>query len=65
MTKAIEVGYGDWYIDFKFLNKIKFLLETLFNTTLSEEEIEDVIICLNDLGYIEVVDNLKEQYYNT
>ena len=57
MTKAIEVGYGDWYIDFKFLNKIKFLLETLFNTTLSEEEIEDVIICLNDLGYIEVVDN--------
>ena len=60
MTKAIEVGYGDWYIDFKFLNKIKFLLETLFNTTLSEEEIEDVIICLNDLGYIEVVDNLKE-----
>ena len=60
MTKAIEVGYGDWYIDFKFLNNIKFLLETLFNTTLSEEEIEDVIICLNDLGYIEVVDNLKE-----
>ena len=60
MTKAIEVGYGDWYIDFNFLNKIKFLLETLFNTTLSEEEIEDVIICLNDLGYIEVVDNLKE-----
>ena len=60
MTKAIEVGYGGWYIDFKFLNKIKFLLETLFNTTLSEEEIEDVIICLNDLGYIEVVDNLKE-----
>ena len=57
MTKAIEAGYGDWYIDFKFLNKIKFLLETLFNTTLSEEEIEDVIICLNDLGYIEVVDN--------
>ena len=57
MTKAIEVGYGDWYIDFKFLNKIKFLLETLFNTTLSEEEIEDVIVCLNDLGYIEVVDN--------
>ena len=57
MTKAIEVGYGDWYIDFKFLNNIKFLLETLFNTTLSEEEIEDVIICLNDLGYIEVVDN--------
>ena len=65
MTKAIEVGYGNWYIDFKFLNNIKFLLETLFNTTLSEEEIEDVIICLNDLGYIEVVDNLKEQYYNT
>ena len=60
MTKAIEVGYGDWYIDFKFLNNIKFLLETLFNTTLSEEEIEDVIVCLNDLGYIEVVDNLKE-----
>ena len=60
MTKAIEVGDGDWYIDFKFLNNIKFLLETLFNTTLSEEEIEDVIICLNDLGYIEVVDNLKE-----
>ena len=60
MTKAIEVGHGDWHIDFKFLNKIKFLLETLFNTTLSEEEIEDVIICLNDLGYIEVVDNLKE-----
>ena len=60
MTKAIEVGHGDWYIDFKFLNKIKFLLETLFNTTLSEEEIEDVIVCLNDLGYIEVVDNLKE-----
>ena len=59
-TKTIEVGYGDWYIDFKFLNKIKFLLETLFNTTLSEEEIEDVIICLNDLGYIKVVDNLKE-----
>ena len=57
MTKAIEVGYGDWYIDFKFLNNIKFLLETLFNTTLSEEEIEDVIICLNDLGYIEVVDS--------
>ncbi len=57
MTKAIQVGYGDWYIDFKFLNNIKFLLETLFNTTLSEEEIEDVIICLNDLGYIEVVDN--------
>ena len=57
MTKAIEAGYGDWYIDFKFLNNIKFLLETLFNTTLSEEEIEDVIICLNDLGYIEVVDN--------
>ena len=60
MTKAIEVGYGNWYIDFKFLNNIKFLLETLFNTTLSEEEIEDVIICLNDLGYIEVVDKLKE-----
>ena len=60
MTKAIKVGDGDWYIDFEFLNKIKFLLETLFNTTLSEEEIEDVIICLNDLGYIEVVDNLKE-----
>ena len=57
MTKAIKVGYGDWYIDFEFLNKIKFLLETLFNTTLSEEEIEDVIVCLNDLGYIEVVDN--------
>ena len=60
MTKAIKVGDGDWYIDFEFLNKIKFLLETLFNTTLSEEEIEDVIICLNDLGYIEVVDNIKE-----
>ena len=60
MTKAIKVGDGDWYIDFEFLNKIKFLLETLFNTTLSEEEIEDVIVCLNDLGYIEVVDNLKE-----
>ena len=60
MTKTIEAGYGDWYIDFKFLNKIKFLLETLFNTTLSEEEIEDVIVCLNDLGYIEVVDNIKE-----
>ena len=28
MTKAIEVGYGGWYIDFKLLNK-KVLLITV------------------------------------
>ena len=44
----------------KAKEEIIVLLQKTTGITLSEEEIEDVIICLNDLGYIEVVDKLKE-----